>query len=233
MKYTATLDIKKREPAKREPLWVFPCFARHIKDGSLLWVQGPGDGEYALDGVSILSGYAARDWNKSSFVPIPRSETGSWRLILDDCGAQLDKGRVPKAVLLPEDCLAHATFPGLFRHSSGIRTLLLERIPVGSGVPGAALREDGSVRTDLECRSRDDWKQVPGKVTITNKRGLAYPRLYSHRRYRTDFTWLRTTPSTWYCVTGPDSLIRVSMDDDPEATESLPDGSSLTLTFTE
>ena len=234
MRYKATVEEKKAaEPAK----WEFPCFAEGLVCGYTIWAVGPGGGNTGIIGFDTETGDFS-SFSRAGFVPLPKADTAGWRVVLDNGGCRLEKPAAKAADAGPkEDRLAGQSYPGLFRHpSSGGKTLLLAEVPLGGPAkPGTALREDGTVRDDLDSRSGIDWVPCAGSVTVTNRPGVEFPRLY-RRPGAAHQASLRTAPNTWWIVTKCGTVERDPWSDawrltaEPIDTD-MPDGSTLTLAF--
>lgn len=223
MKYKCEVKV-----AKAEPKWEFPCFAKHEdNEDTILWAYCDlGVGRIAGIAVACAGGLGAcGPWGASAWTPIPRADTRGWRVVLDNGGCRLEKGEVAKPV--------EKTYPWLGSTYDGITVLFLGEKATLAG-PGWNTKMEGSIT--------DSWRgggysPVAGSVTITNRPGVEFPRLYARGGIGGGVTTMRTAPDVWWAAEGG-QLRRYERDSDHWRLEvkpvdvPLPDGSTLTLTFT-
>lgn len=218
MKHSAVVTV-----AKAEVKWEFPCFAKNGE--GIIWANCPM-GKY-LSGVGLTgscAGYSSQNWVKAEWTPLPKAETAGWRVVLDNGGCRLEKPEAPVAEAPKE-------YPWLGKKGQYVVMFLDGK---GHAIAGdcAAWRlfKPGSVIQESEGST------VPcaGTVTITNRPGVEFPRLYD-RNGAGNATVMRTAPGTWWQV--KDGMLVRDLSDDHWRLEEdpvdvpLPDGSTLTLAF--
>jgi hypothetical protein len=236
------VEVKVVETPKK-PEWNYPCFGRQndVPAGKIFWFVDDGLSRDELCGMDLADGDCSRTWTKARFEPIPAEESVGWKVVIENGTVRLETGPTPAAKAKP-------AYPwlGLGGYDDDLQTLFLGPRGPGGQIRGAGWRHtgaEGSMLGEEEDVGVEEagYKPVAGSVTITNRPGVEFPRLYA--MCSMSKVAMRTAPDVWWdlrdgkiCrfpprdVDGGTDACRLHKD--PVDTP-LPDGSSVTLTFTE
>lgn len=229
MKCRAEVKVAAVEPVK----WEFPCFAKKPGSELMVWAYAESDSEPDdFIGINVNTGDCDYRWDKKQFVPMAKAETEGWRVVCDNGGCRLEKGVAAEPVK-PE-------YPWLGRHKTyeeGYETLFFgDGATPGTAVAGSQGWRGYREGEMLPIERAENYEPISGSVTIANRAGVEFPRLY--RAQTNGCVYMRTAVDVWWRVNEAGELLvpgngtdHARLETHPKDTP-LPDGSTLTLTFT-
>lgn len=230
-------EVNVAEAAKAGVQWEFPCFARSVTGNGLIFrLYGPEEPGSA-SGFEVESGEGSRTWSLRTMKPVPKAESAAWRVVIDAKGCRLEKG----AVEAEEP--AKPEYPYLMRGRGGLLSREISVLRLDDTVSiigrGWSVADEGDVMSRGKL-TEELYEPCEGSVTVTNRPGVEFPRLYAMDGAM-DWIAIRVARDHWWCVRdgrffrlrnceGATDACRLQKE---PVDMPLPDGSGVTLTFSE